>query len=95
MGKTRFSGERMVAILREADRGSVAEAVRKNKVSDQTIDTWRKHFNGLEPSDVKGLKALGAENAELKRLLGSVLTCLRRSCRQTYRMLPAISSVSV
>jgi hypothetical protein len=27
----------MVAILREADRGSVAEAARKHKISEQTI----------------------------------------------------------
>jgi putative transposase len=67
--KSRFSDEQMVAILREAERTSVAEAAKKNKVSEQTIYTWRKHFNGLAPNDVKRLKTLESENAKLKKLL--------------------------
>jgi putative transposase len=59
----------MVAILREADGTSVAAAAKRNKVSEQTIYGWRKHFGELTPSDVKRLRALESENARLKRLL--------------------------
>jgi len=69
MRKSRFTDEQIVAILRESDRTSVAEAAKRNKVSEQTIYVWRKHFAGLAPADVKRLKALELENAKLKRLL--------------------------
>ena len=41
MRKYRFSDEQMVAILREAERTSVAEVAKKHKVSEQTIYAWR------------------------------------------------------
>ena len=69
MRKSRFSDEQIVAILREADRTSVAESAKKHKVSEQTLYVWRKHFAGPAPVDVKRLKALELKNAKLKRLL--------------------------
>lgn len=69
MRTSRITEEQMVAILREAEKTTVAAAAKRNKVSEQTIYAWRHHFPGMEPSDVKKLKALEAENATLKRLL--------------------------
>ena len=69
MRQSRFSEEQMVAILREADRGSVAEAARKHKVSEQTIYIWRRKFGVLDANSVKRLRELESENARLKRML--------------------------
>jgi putative transposase len=69
MRKSRFSDEQIVPILREADRTSVAEAAKKNKVSEQTIYIWRKHFAGLAPNDVKRLKALELARREAQVII--------------------------
>jgi putative transposase len=67
--KSRFTDEQIVAILREADKGSVAAAAKRHGVSEQAIYTWRKRFGTFEASDVRRLKALEAENAKLKKLV--------------------------
>jgi putative transposase len=69
MRKTRFTDERVVAILREADREPVAAVAKRHGVSEQTIYTWRKRFGGLQADEVRRLKALEAENARLKKLV--------------------------
>jgi putative transposase len=69
MKPSRFSEEQIVAILREADRGSVAEAARKHKVNEQTIYIWRKKFGVLDANDVARFRELESENARLKRML--------------------------
>jgi Transposase. len=69
MKTSRFSEEKMVSILREADRLPVSEVARLHGISDQTIYSWRQRFGGMDVNDVKRLKLLEKENARLKKLL--------------------------
>ena len=63
MRQSRFSDEKMVAILREADDEPVTTVAKRHGVSEQTIYVRRKRFGGLEARDVRRL------NARLKKLV--------------------------
>ena len=67
--KNRFSDEQIVRILREAETTTIAEAARKNGVSEQSIYRWRKQFGGMNESDVRELRQLRRDNERLKKLL--------------------------
>ena len=69
MRQSRFSDEKMVAILCEADDEPVTTVAKRHGVSEQTIYVWRKRFGGLEARDVRRLKQLETENARLKKLV--------------------------
>lgn len=69
MKKVRFTEEQMVRILQEAERLPVPEVAKKHGISDQTIYNWRKHFSGMDPTDVKRLRQLEQENSRLKKLV--------------------------
>ena len=71
MKGTRFSQERIIGILKEADckTSTISELCRKHGVSEQTFYRWRRKYGGLSVSEARRVKELEKENSRLKRLL--------------------------
>jgi putative transposase len=72
--RRRHTPEQIVRKLREADRllgegMQVPEVAKALEVSEQTYHRWRAQFGAMQADDVKRLKELERENAQLKRLV--------------------------
>jgi putative transposase len=72
MGIKRRTEEEIVEILREAEKGdqSVSEICRVHGIADVTFYQWRKRYGGVEKSEIRRMRELEKENAELKKALG-------------------------
>lgn len=71
--KKRFSEEQIVRILQQAEGGEpVRDLCRKYNVSEQTFYRWRKRFAGMEVTDVRRLRTVERENAELKQVVAEL-----------------------
>jgi putative transposase len=55
MKQERFSEEKIVGILREAEKGEkpVADLCREHGIAEQTFYRWRRKYGGLDTSDVQ------------------------------------------
>ena len=69
MRKSKFTDEKIVSILREADRDTVVVAAKRHGISSQTIYTWKNRFGTSDVSDVRRLRHLEIENGRLKKLV--------------------------
>lgn len=69
----RFKEEEIVKILKEAEQvGNVRDVIRKHNVSEQSFYRWRQKYGGMETSEVRRLKDLERENAELKKIVADL-----------------------
>jgi putative transposase len=67
--KSRFSEEKIIAVLKQAEAGEkAAELCRKHGISQATLYNWKAKYGGMEPSQLRRLKELEAENNRLKRM---------------------------
>ena len=69
--------EEIIGKLREAEvvlaqGATTAEACRRIAVSEQTYYRWRKEYGGLKVDQVRRLKDLERENAQLKKLVADL-----------------------
>ena len=67
MKRSRFTEQRIVSILKEADAGgAVKDVCRRHDISPATYYQWKSKCGGLDASDLKRMKELEGENAQLK-----------------------------
>jgi transposase-like protein len=72
--RQRNSPEQIIRKLRIAEQmlsggKTVGEAAKAMEVSEQTLYRWRNQYGGMKAADVRRLKELEKENAQLKRLV--------------------------
>jgi putative transposase len=69
MKKVKFTESQIVAALKKQEGGmAVKDICRELGISDATFYNWKSKYGGMEASDVKRLKDLEAENAQLKSM---------------------------
>lgn len=73
MKKSRYTEEQIAFVLKQAELGiSVEEVCRKIGITEQTFYRWKTKYGGMLPSDMKRLKQLEQENAQLKKLVADL-----------------------
>jgi len=82
MRGTRRSEEQIIAILKQAEKGTASEELcRQHGISVQTLYRWKAKYGGLEASDAKRLKQLEEENRKLKQVVAE-LTLDKRALQE-------------
>lgn len=73
MKKSKFTEEQIVRILQEAQVGQTtqAELCRSHGISPNTFYLWKRKYSGMETRDVRHLRDLESENAQLKRIVAN------------------------
>ena len=67
--KKRFTESQIVAAIKKQQAGiAVKDICREIGISDATFYNWKAKYGGMEASDVKRMKELEAENAQLKSM---------------------------
>ena len=77
MAKKRHTAEQIISKLREAEvllaKGtSMPQVCRKLGVTEQTYYRWRKEYGGVRTDQIKRLKELEKQNAQLKKVVADL-----------------------
>ena len=77
MSRKRFTAEKIIGLLREAEvklsQGrTVVQTCREMGITEQTYYRWRKEYGGLKTVQVKRLKDLERENGHLRKAVAEL-----------------------
>jgi putative transposase len=73
MRKSKFTESQIVFALKQAETGvAVAEVCRKLGISEATFYSWKKKYGGLGTEELRRLRQLEEENAQLKRIVADL-----------------------
>ena len=69
MKKSRFTESQIIAILKQHESGlKVGDICREKGISQATFFNWKAKYDGMSSNQLKRLKELEKENAQLKRM---------------------------
>lgn len=69
MKRVKFTETQIVSALKKQENGiAVKDIARELGISDATFYNWKAKYGGMEANDVKRLKDLEGEHAELKKM---------------------------
>jgi putative transposase len=73
MKKTRFTEAQIVAILKKNEAGmKTTDLCRENGISEATFYNWKAKYGGMTVRELKRLKELESENAQLKKMFADL-----------------------
>jgi putative transposase len=72
--KSRVTPEQILQALRQAESGATpaVEICRKMGITETTFYRWKKHYAGLDASELRELKQLREENRRLKHVVAEL-----------------------
>ena len=73
MKRSKFTEAQIVFALRQAETGvKVEEVCRKMGISEATFYNWKKKYGGIGITELRKLRQLEEENAQLKKLVADL-----------------------
>ena len=73
MKKSKLTEAQIAFAIKQSETGTkVEEVCRKMGVSDATFYNWKKEYSGIDVSELRRLRQLAEENAQLKKLVADL-----------------------